>query len=131
MEENFETNDNLKDLTTVYGLLEDKDVQSVLEMIKMLKEYKPKEISMKSKIAIESIIKNNSSLLDPNNSFKYNNLTGYISHIIRDIIFYFGFVSNINHSLPENYNNENYYRFLMDKLKFYKQCKQKLKKAIN
>lgn len=131
MEEGFETNDNLKDLINVFNLLESNETKSVLEMTKMLKEYKPKEISMRNKIAIESIIRNNSSLLDPNNSFKYNNLTGYICHIVRDIIFFFGFASNINHSLPENYNNENYYRFLMDKLKFYKQCKKKLQKAIN
>ena len=130
VKDSFQINPILTDLLALYKTLSKSD-GDLIDIIRDLKAYKKQNVSIQTKLKVEILAQNDINLFDPNTSFKYNNITGYLCHIIRDIIFYYGIVSNINFVLPEHYNTENYYKFLMEKRRFYSQRAKKLNRIIN
>lgn len=130
IQSSFQPNSVLSDLLNIFKALTDCS-EDLPGIIKVLKAYKRQEIPTKTKIKVEGMANNDLNLFDPNASFKYNNITGYLCHVIRDIVFYYGIVSNINFVLSEHYNTENYYRFLIEKRKFYSRRAKRLNHIIN
>lgn len=130
IKDTLQINPILSDLLNIFKILSNAD-GDISEIIKTLKAYKRQKIPTSTKIKVEGLVTNDMNLFDPNASFKYNNVTGYLCHVIRDIVFYYGIVSNINFVLPEHYNTENYYKFLIEKRRFYQQRAKKLNCIIN
>lgn len=85
-------------------------------MVKDAKLISLETTPIENKLEIEKILKQlNNSIIEVNQCFKKDDFTGWMSHLIREMVFYFGIVNNFLYSVPEGYNTLEHYKYLIEK----------------
>jgi hypothetical protein len=110
---------NVNEYISVYiqcfNFLSDSKTDDLPSLIREVQTYRGHLSSIQDRMKAEQLLRKNVSVLDPNSAFKKDTLTGYICHIIRDIIFFSGCVCNMSYAMPEAFNTVHRYRYLIGK----------------
>jgi hypothetical protein len=113
--EDYKLNDFVYIYIHSFRLLSGVQVEDVAGLIREVQVYREESPSIADKIKVEKLLKGNLTAVDPNCAFKKDNLTGYLCHIIRDIIFYSGCICNMSYVMPECFNTVSHYKYLIEK----------------
>jgi hypothetical protein len=113
--ETFVPNDFILLYLQCFNLLFETEVEDVPSLIREVQTFKIFTPKVLAKFKAEQLLKKNPPAVDPNCAFKKDNLTGYLCHIIRDIIFYSGCICNMSYVMPEAFNTVQHYRYLVEK----------------
>ena len=110
----------------LFNALFDETANDLPDLIRKLKTFVYAEPPVRNKISTEKAVHITPNILDPNFAFKKDNITGYLCHIIRDLVFHTGCVCNASYVMPESNNTVQHYRYLMDKKAYFQTLKHKL-----
>ena len=126
MRDNYAVNNIQTAYIHLFLALFQEEVEDLPDLIRKLKEFSYYEPSTLNKIKAEKLIQLTPSILDPNFAFKKDNITGYLCHVIRDIVFHTGCICNTPYVMPESNNVPQHYKYLVDKKALYQSMKNKL-----